>query len=193
MQSGDTWSIEEIITLPRQSKSEIKKETEMFKENFSLILDNSRLIMNTPRYYYSYLESFIVGLVYLGGHKASIGSLLQLWEKGIFMDECRHCGGSLYLFSGKGSPLSGSNSCAGICNECREISHKNLPDVKQIMNAYKHVKDSINARLILRTKGQTFSFKSGLVGSPVPDRIIRQGISPATMTELINEIRMLER
>lgn len=189
MQSGDTWTIKEIITLPRQSKSEIRKETEMFKENFSLILDHASLIINTPRYYYSYLENFIVGLVYLGGYRACIGSLLQLWEKGIFMDECSYCGGSLYLFSGKGSPLSGSNSCAGICNECTEISHKNLPDVKQIVNAYTHVKNNLNTRQILRTKGQAFSFKSGLVGSPVPDRVIRQGIIPVTMTELINEIR----
>lgn len=189
MQSGETWTIEEIITLPRQSKSEIRKETEMFKENFSLILDHSSLIINSPKYYYSYLESFIVGLIYLGGYHAYIGSLLQLWKKGVFMGKCSYCGGSLYLFSGKGSPLSGSNSCAGICNECREISHKNLPDVKQIVNAYTHVKNNLNARLILRTKGQAFSFKSGLVGSPVPDRIIRQGITPVTMTELINEIR----
>lgn len=57
------------------------------------------------------------------------------------------------------------------------------------MKAFEHVKYNINTRLILRTRGQAFSFKDGLVGDPVPDKVIETGVRPVTMTKLLSDLR----
>lgn len=81
MKQGEVKQIGQIITLPKQTKQERREEFTLFKENFDLILRYSDLIIDTPRYFHSYLECSIIGLAYLGGYYAPTGALLQLWKK----------------------------------------------------------------------------------------------------------------
>ena len=189
MKHGEVRQIGQIVTLPKKTKQERRKEFYLFKENFDLILKYSDLIMDTPRYFHSYLERSVIGLAYMGGYSAPIGALLQLWQKDEFVGECQECSGKLYFFQGGGSPLSGGNCCMGICGECRTILCKRLAGTKELMKAFEHVKYNINTRLILRTRGQAFSFKDGLVGDPVPDKVIETGVRPVTMTKLLSDLR----
>jgi hypothetical protein len=191
MKQGDVQTIGQIIALPKKTKQERRKEFVLFKENFDLILKYSELIINTPKYFHSYIESSTVSLAYMGGYYAHIGALLQLWEEDSFVDECNQCNGKLYFFQGGGSPLSGGNGCMGICGECGTILCKRLDGTKALMKAFDHVKYSLNTRLILRKKGQAFSFKDGLVGDPVPDKVIESGVEPVTMTELLADLRKI--
>ncbi|MGM0611320.1 MAG: hypothetical protein ACQES5_09565 [Thermodesulfobacteriota bacterium] len=189
MKHGEVRQIDQIVTLPKQTKQEREKEFKYFKDNFNLILKYSALIINTPRYFHSYLECSIINLAYMGGYYAPIGALIQLWKKDIFVGKCQECSGKLYFFQGGGSLLSGSNRCMGICEKCGTVSCKKIFGIKELLKAFEHIKKNINTRSILRTKGQYFSFKEGLVGNPVPDKIIEAGIKPVTMTKLLNDLR----
>ncbi len=190
---GENRTIRQIITLPEQSKESRQKELELFREHFDLILKYADLIISTPRYFHSYLENSNIGLMYIGGYYAPMGVLLQLWKNNEFVDECDLCNGQLYLFHGGGSPLSGSNKCQGICKECKTLSQKRLSDVEPLATALKHIKNNLNYQLIQQTKGEVFSFKDGLTGKPVPDKILEEGIIPVTITELINEIQEFDK
>lgn len=193
MKLGESRTIRQLITLPEQPQESRQKELELFRENFDLILKNSDLIINKPRYFHSYLEASSIGLMHMGGHYAPLGALLQLWKNNEFIDKCDHCKGQLYLFHGGGSPLSGSNKCLGICRKCKTISRKSLPGVKSLVNALKHIKNNLNYQLIQQTKGEFFSFKDGLIGNPVPDKILEEGIIPVTITELISELQEFDK
>jgi hypothetical protein len=50
----------------------------------------------------------------------------------------------------------------------------------------------VNKQKILKTKGQYFSWKHGLVGKPVPDKVIESGVEPASVKELVERLRQFE-
>ncbi len=181
--------IEQIIQAPVSSEKDERKDFDLFRDNLDLILESADLIINTPELYYASFNAANINLAYLGGHQAPIGVLLQLWKDGILMGKCPKCYGKVYIFCAGGSPLSGSHSCLGICRDCRKISKIQLSSVGPIIEALKHLKANINKRKILRTKGQYFSWGDGLMGEPVPDEIIEEGIQPQTIKGLVTMLK----
>jgi hypothetical protein len=181
--------IEEVVSPSEKSKEENTREFILFRENFNLILEYGDFIIKKPELYYSALSGFSINLAYFGGHQAPLGVLLELWRDGILVCQCEICGGKFYIFCAGGSPLSGTNRCTGICEKCKTVSSIQLSSTRPIIKALSHLKKNLNIRKILKTKGQHFSFKDGLVGEPIPDQIIEKSVIPATIEELINEIK----
>jgi len=182
--------IESIIPPPGLSRTEKARERELFQNHFDLIQENADLIINTPELFYCTLHAACINLAYLGGYLTPLGVLLQLWRKGLLVDVCDHCRGDLYIFCAGGSPLSGTNKCSGLCRNCRTISGKSLPSTRPIVQALQKVKKNLNKKTILRTKGRYFSFKHGLTGSPVPDRILQEGVKPVRLEELLRRLQL---
>ncbi len=182
--------IEEIVTLPDKSKDDNAAEFELFRDNLDLVLNCSDLIISTPEYYHSHLIGLPVGLAYMGGYDPPLGALLELWAAGEFISVCDDCGGRLYLVQAGGSPLSGSNKVLGVCSWCKKSSCKTLSGTKAIFRALEHIKNNLNKRKKLRTKGQYFSFKDGLVGEPVPDQILQEAVSPVSISTLVHDIKI---
>jgi hypothetical protein len=184
--------IEKPIGLPKKSKEENSAEFQAFRDNFDLIMKHPDMIINTPELYFTSFSCAFVSLSYLGHYQVGIGHMLELWEQDLLIDTCDHCQGPLYIFSAGGSLLSGSNGCVGICGDCKKLSKKVLPSTLPILEALKHVKSKVNKQKILKTKGQYFSWKHGLVGKPVPDKVIESGVEPASVKELVERLRQFE-
>ncbi len=181
--------IEEIVTLPGKSQEERAAEFDLFRENFDLILKHSDLIISTPEYYHSHFIGLPVGLAYMSGYDPPLGALLELWAAGEFIDVCDGCGGRLYLVQAGGSPLSGLNKVLGICERCKKKSCKSLSSTGPILKAHKHIKNNLNKRKKLRTKGQHFSFKDGLAGESVPDQILQEAVDPVSISSLVHDLQ----
>jgi len=186
MQLKENQQIIEQILYPQVLSKEDRQEMFMlFRENFDLFLKYDDLIINTPEFFHCSFGSGFISVAYLGGYPVSLGALLQLWKTGEWVVVCNQCQGKLYLYGAGGSPLSGSNSCCGICKECKTVSTKILPSFLNIVKTLASIRKSQNRRKILRTKSQHFDFGKGLVGAAIPDKILRKEITPVNIIDLI--------
>ena len=184
--------IEQIIFLPERTQEEHRREFQLFTDNFDLIWRNDDLIINTLEFYYSYFQSAMISVAYFGGGYITIGQLLEAWKQNLLVDTCDKCQGVLYIFCAGGSPLSGSNGCLGICGDCKQVSQTRLQGIRTVIEALIFIKKNLNKRKILRTWGQHFSWKDGLVGSPVPDEVIEEGIEPVTFADVVTRLIQYE-
>ncbi|ABW66074.1 hypothetical protein [Desulfosudis oleivorans] len=181
--------IEKEVLLPKQSRKEKARDLQLLQENLELILKHQDMILASPELFHSGPVDAVIGLIYMGGHRAPIGVLLRLWQQDLLMALCPHCAGRLYIFSAGGSPLSGINRATGICASCKQFVRTGLPSIGMVLKALKELKASLNRQRILRTRGQYFSFKDGLAGEPVPDVILEPGITPVSFEELLCRLK----
>lgn len=181
--------IEQIIPAPVSSEEDEVKDFELFRGNLELILENAKFIINTPELYYASFNGATINLAYMGGHQAPVGVLLELWNEGLLVDQCEKCNGSLYIFCAGGSPLSGQNKCSGICRNCKRVSKIELASIDPIIKALKHLKNNVNKKKVIRTKGQNFSWKDGIAGEPIPDKIVEGGVNPVNMMDLLERLK----
>jgi len=176
----------------KATEEESSSDLNLFVENFDLILRHADHIKNTPSLFFSSFKCAFISVAFLGHHQAGIGHLLTLWENEILLGTCKLCKNTLFIFSAGGSPLSGRNSCQGICVACRKVQKTKWLSFKPIMLALTFLKSKKNKRKILRTRGQYFTWEHGLTGKPVPDKLLDKGVQPATFEELIKEIQKRE-
>ena len=184
--------IEQVIDLPEKSEEIYTKDFELFIDNLNIILRHTDLIIRTPELFHSSFYRSHIGLTLLGGHYIPLGVLLKLWRDEILIGKCNECSGKLYIFSGGGSPLSGMNSCTGVCGRCKVVSTSSLPSIGPIMKSFKILRSNLNKRKVIRTRGQYFTWKHGLTGKAVPDKIIKDSVVPVGMEELIFKLKKNE-
>ncbi|MFP4447058.1 MAG: hypothetical protein ACLFPD_12520 [Desulfosudaceae bacterium] len=184
--------IAKIVPPPEQSAAEKEAEFALFRDNLDLIFRYAGTIIDTPQLFFCGLGHARISVAYLGDYHPSLGALLHLWQQGRLTDVCPHCGGELLLFCAGGSPLSGSNTCSGLCRRCRRVSGKTLPSFAPVTKTLPYIRAHLNIRKILRIRGQRFSFRHGLVGDPVPDQVIQKEVTPVTLEVLLRRLRKYE-
>ncbi|MFO8048874.1 MAG: hypothetical protein R6U29_07570 [Desulfosudaceae bacterium] len=184
--------IEKIVPPPEQSAAAKEAEFALFREHLDLIFTYADNILQTPQLFFCGLGHARISLAYLGDYQPPLGALLHLWRQNRLTDTCQHCGGDLLLFCAGGSPLSGSNSCTGLCRDCRRVSGKTLASFIPVVKTLPYIRANLNSRKILRTRGQRFSFQHGLVGDPVPDQVIAKEVTPVSLEVLIRRLRKYE-
>ncbi len=92
-----------------------------FLKHLDLILRHEDAILHNQSYFFVDLPFCFASWPYVGGDgPLYLGYLLLGWRDGILTDCCGDCQGKVLLTSLSGSPLSGTNSYAGICKECRQ-------------------------------------------------------------------------
>jgi len=100
--------------------SQYSKEHRLLLENFGMILDKAKSIIENPRaYFYVFPWSFGVKFA---GFRFYLGELLSLWGKKDYVGSCPSCKSDLYLLWGMLN-----SCCTGICLQCREFKNLHRP------------------------------------------------------------------
>ncbi len=183
--------IYEEPTLPEESDEQGKKNRQIFCENLALILENSGLILKTPKYFYIRHEWSLVGGIYAGSKYIPLGVLIKLWQEDKWLDECPSCGGNTYVFCAGGSPLSGSHYTHAVCTACNEIVYRKKTSGLTVLvkPAFNLCNSHTQRRKILRTKGPRFSWSKGLVGEKVPDQVLEDVVKPVSLEAMANNLK----
>lgn len=105
----------------------IKQEKQAFCVSIPQLLADAESILKDPVRFHSLPGEFCYcSWPYLAGDgPLSLGVLVTGWKDGVLTDVCPDCGGTLYLLSFAGSPLSGGNSFTGYCSACRAEVRQN--------------------------------------------------------------------
>ena len=93
---------------------------QLFSEYLPQILQKADGIIGEREFRYTLIaDSAYLHAGVVGGGYLPLGTLLSFWQKNEFTDECHKCGGKVYLFCARGSPLSGGGSMEGVCIDCK--------------------------------------------------------------------------
>ena len=165
-----------------------QEEKDLIVQNFRLIYENAELIINTPEYFFCELETARLGLFYIGGGKLPLGVLLLLWKEGKFKDKCSVCGHDVYVCAASGSPLSGSFTWWGVCENCAQPIYFKRSGFRWTP-VYEKMKEYKNEAIIEKGQEPIFSWSQGVVGEHTPDRIIKPKISGISLKDLIEILK----
>ena len=175
-----------------KSTSEIDADFNLFITHFKLILENEKIIINTPKYFYILHKRIHVGTTITGTAYIPIGVLLLLWKTGNLLCSCPACGAKSYIIQAGGSALSGSHSYSAICAECSRCFCSRAGSFSEIyFPIFAKLKEFPNTQTISIKRTQKFSWSGGLVGQPTPDEIIEDGIHPIDLKDLVETLKGL--
>ena len=105
-------------------------------------------------------------------------------------DECKTCGGRVYILGAAGSPLSGSHQWWGCCSQCREITRgsKKLFGII-LMPAFDVIKKYSNYTVMRRYKAKSKEWFNKITEKIPPDEVIKEKKSGFSLEELIRELK----
>jgi len=103
----------------------VAKHHRVVTDNVPLFLANIDFILSDDRFYFARLQGSYFSAAYVGWYRTEVylGELLQLWEKGDWIEKCPTCGGDAYLISAAGSVLSGCGGGTVFCTHCEASGH----------------------------------------------------------------------
>lgn len=158
------------------------------RDHLGLFLARAEDILKEPKWLFSPAGRAFVA--YAGfPQEIPLGILLRLWQKGKLRRPCGACGGSAYLFSFAGSPLSGMHSWTGVCLSCQAYVRKNpfetSPDDPPFRTLYDSVIEEI--RDYVRGAQPPSSFAEKLAEKSRTSLTVPLGVKPATL-EILAEI-----
>ena len=127
-----------MLTFNIEAPSTDKGAFECLFNNLDLIRSNKKFIMSRKKYRNIKIDGIYVAGLYVGGHKISLGVLLDLWDKTTW-----HTGNRFY-FNVIGSPLSGMNHCGWYNIDTKEFEYgKNIQSWHYLARpAFKFVSES---------------------------------------------------
>jgi hypothetical protein len=181
--------IERDIQLPECSPDEKRRELELLRDNLDLILTKTNKIITQPDFFYCYIKAARLGLITFGTWQIPLGVLIQLWNDQSMVVNCPLCQGTLYIVGAGGSPLSGSNSCIGVCRSCSEIISTSVEEFPRIWQPLLSMRNKHrNTQKVLRKITRCFSWKDGIVGQKTPDIIVQEAIYGVSLDILIQNM-----
>jgi hypothetical protein len=105
----------------RTSVQQSEEEYCLLIEHVDVILKHEEDILQCTDYFFVPLSFAWCSWPYIGGDgPMCLGHLLLGWKDGILTEPCSACGGNVLVVRFSGSPLSGTNSWAGYCINCRD-------------------------------------------------------------------------
>ena len=173
------------------SKEVYEKDLNLLCENLKLILDNANKILDIQKYFYCYPKPAYLSVAYIGADgQIPLGGLILKWKELLLIEECPDCKGKLYMINGGGSPLSGRNSCTGICIGCQKvfyISSKSFSSIRFPMCSIIEVFP--NRQIIKKGERKKFSWSHGTIGEDTSDEIIQDSIKGVSLETLIYDLK----
>ena len=121
-----------------------KKQHNLWKDNFPLILHNSEEILKNSRYYSCTNSNFFISIAYISTPTLCLGHLIECWKQGL-MQSINEEGSIVYISSFGGSPLSGTNKFFGQTENAQIVTgsfssfkeaHKIIDYVQTIKHRY---------------------------------------------------------
>ena len=129
------------MVIPEQIAAAEHQETELalFIANYPFLWANREIIFSTPELYDAPLSFAGLSCAYLGGGPVTLGILFELWSCGHWTGICGKCGGSIRIYSLRGSILSGTNGWMSFCKECGAQSKGSVDSKKDGRSFASHV------------------------------------------------------
>lgn len=93
------------------------RERSLIRENLSLLHDHASSIIEQPHLGSIPLNSCGIVAAFLGGRTFTLKTLLQLHRSNQAVTTCARCGGKFWVLYAAGSPLSGTHSLTGFCEQ----------------------------------------------------------------------------
>jgi hypothetical protein len=151
---------------PQGDAKSRRKEMEILRRGFPLILRNLGRILMTPRFFFCQLQSAYSWTFWFGpGGPIPLGILVLLWEDGKMIHGCPECGGRFHAV-GVGGSFSGG-SVWGLCADCGYVGKfssrswlQGFLAVARLLPLYK------NEPIIENGKRPRFDWKDGPVRAP---------------------------
>ncbi len=177
---------------PQGDAESRRKEMEILRRGFPLILRNLDRILKTPRFFFCQLRSAYSWTFWFGpSGSIPLGVLVLLWEDGKMIHGCPECGGR-FLAIGVGGSFSGGDVW-GLCADCgytgRFSSGSWLEDfltVARLLPLY------MNEPIIEYGKRPRFDWKDGLVGETTPDKVLFPAVKTVDLPSLLDELEAAE-
>jgi hypothetical protein len=110
----------ELEALRTRHWDKLYEEEKLFIANFELLLRNADTILQDSRYRNIVFRGLYLATLWVGRNRPlTLGELYYHYNKSEWIFPA--CCGSVYLYRGSGSPLSGSNRYEGFCLVCKKI------------------------------------------------------------------------
>ena len=109
-----------IAKMEYENKIVESEKTYSFLERIPFLIDNLELIQENPEYYHLYFKPFKIGHYIV--FQAGLGGLLESYKsESILTGICKITNQKYYIFSGTGSPFSGSGVMTAYCIGCDDF------------------------------------------------------------------------
>jgi len=173
------------------SKEEYEKDLNLLCENLKLILDNANKILDIQKYFYCYPKPAYLSVAYIGADgQIPLGGLILKWKELLLIEECPDCKGKLYMINGGGSPLSGRNSCTGICIDCRKAFYLCIAPFSKIRFPMGSIIETFpNRQIIKKGERKKFSWSHATIGKDTSDEIIKDSVKGVSLETLIYDLK----
>ncbi len=125
----------EIDAINKRHRDRLYAEEDLLISNFELLLLKSNLILESERYRNITFHGLFISSAWVGRRRPlTLGELFFHYKRGDWI--MPDCCGSVYVLSGGGSPLSGSNSYQGYCRTCKKIFFGSRPSFSELLGPF---------------------------------------------------------
>jgi len=127
-----------IAKIEFQKKIVESEKTFSYLERIPFLIDNLELIQKNPEYYHLYFKPFRIGHYIV--FRAGLGGLLESYKReSILTGTCKITNQKYYIYSGTGSPFSGSGVMTAYCIGCDYTHFIEDPIFSACMGEFKRI------------------------------------------------------
>jgi len=121
-----------------QKKIVESEKTFSYLERIPFLINNLELIKRNPDYYHLYFDKFRIGHYIV--FRAGLGGLLESYKsESILTGTCKISNQKYYIYSGTGSPFSGSGCMTAYCVGCDDLHSIRDPIFGACMGEFKRI------------------------------------------------------
>ncbi len=125
----------EIDAIKKRHHDKLYAESDLFIDNFELLFRHGKEILENETYRnISFFGLFISSAWVSRQRPLTLGELFYHYKHSDWI--MPDCCGSVYVISGAGSPLSGSNKYKGYCRKCKKLFSGSRPSFKEILRPF---------------------------------------------------------
>lgn len=125
----------DIEAIRKRHHDKLYAEEKLFIANFDLLFRQNKDILNNEHYRNIIFHGLNISSAWVGRQRPlTLGELFYHYSRGDWI--MPDCCGLVYVLSGGGSPLSGSNKYKGYCSKCGEVYYGSRPSFSEIFRPY---------------------------------------------------------
>lgn len=125
----------EIDAIHKRHRDKLNAEANLFIANFELLFRHGKDILENETYRNITFYGLFISSAWISRQRPlTIGELFYHYKHGDWI--MPDCCGSVYVISGGGSPLSGTNKYNGYCSKCKKIFFGSRPSFSEILRPF---------------------------------------------------------
>ena len=176
------------------ARAKAEDDSQLLQTKLSLLLTNIDKIMDRPEFYFCWPTNCWCSWPYFKGDgPIYLGYLLEGYRDQILKETCPSCSTrTLMISSFSGSPISGTNSCTGICLSCS--TRHNLNNIPAFIARVQFISRLRDTRPLYQTErveydGHIFDWGgNGLKPAMRKQQVTRQQYEPFTLAAVIDRL-----